>query len=383
MPPHHGFLIAAGLAETAEAIRSEAPSADDVRLLRPLGVLDGDLLAHLAEGPLHLDLDAVDDGTVVFADEPVLTIEGALCDVLLAASVARRVVPRATAVATRTARRVIAADGAPIIDGASARAAGEADAELIARAAYLGGASGTTAALTGARLGIPVRSPTGHRVAGEADDGWGHSATDVLVDLPVIADELDVLTMRAAGVLAGGGVVHDLDAPAWLSCRTDIVSVEQGGSWVAQIGDVGDTSHDPGRKLVVRYLSDAGVPVADVVHWARERIQAAQSATLHGASGALPVRAARSVPIAKSVLRRGERVGSAPSLAELRAAAAAGLHAMPPGVRRLRLPDRYPVGLSPALAAKKVRLLAGEEEDVSLSLGSAPLGPPSNRGTLT
>ena len=364
MPAHHGFLVVCGVAEALDALGGSSPPPADVALLRTAGLVDESVLERLSR--LRLDIVAVDDGTVAFAGEPIFTIEGPLADVVLAASVARRTLARATAVATRTARRMLAAHGVPIIDGASALVANEGGAALVARAAYIGGAAGTTAALVGARLGIPVRATTQDDLADLVNqrvsipDGWGEGLADRPVDLGPMDDELAILALGLSRA-PGGFVSHDLDGLGELSCRADLVALEHAGAWTPRMGAGVDAEVDPGRKMVIRYFDAREAPVGDVIHAVGERIQPASSAVVVGGAGvpaSIPLRGHRSAPLARNRLRDGRRVDAPEALTTVRDRAAAQIVELPDGLRLLRRPQRYLVGLSPRLSHEKSVLLA-------------------------
>lgn len=364
MPAHHGFLVCAGIDDALDGVLAVTPRPDDVALLRAAGLAEEAVLERLSE--MRLDVDAVDEGTVAFASEPVVTIEGPLADVVLAASVVRRTIARATAVATRTARRVLAAQGVPIIDGSAAAVPNEEGAALVARAAYVGGAAATTAALVGARLGIPVRATTYDHVADLVEqrvsipDGWGVELADRPVDLGPLDDELAILALGLHRA-PGGFVAHDVDGPGELACRFDIVAIEEAGVWLARLGASIDPEVDPGRKMVVRYVDEREAPLGDVLHAASERIQPPASALVVGGAGvpaAIPLRAARGFPLARARIRDGRRVDGRDELSKARERAAAQVVALSEGLRLLRRPERYLVGLSPRLASEKTKLLA-------------------------
>jgi nicotinate phosphoribosyltransferase len=156
--------------------------------------------------------------------------------------------------------------------------------------------------------------------------------------------------------------VQDLDAPSALDARTDVVAMEQDGAWSPRMGAGFDLAVDPGRKIVVRYFDEIGSPVADIIHLATERIQAAASAVVIGPGGAplpLPAPAVRSAPLARALLRGGRRVGTAEKLSEARARALSAVSKLPEPLLYLRHPGTYPLGVSAAVAAKKAELLAG------------------------
>ena len=57
------------------------------------------------------------------------------------------------------------------------------------------------------------------------------------------------------------------------------------------------------------------------------------------------------------VMLEGERVGRQLALEEIRARARQQVASLPEEIRRLRNPEIYAVGLSPRLAAEKVRMI--------------------------
>lgn len=124
---------------------------------------------------------------------------------------------------------------------------------------------------------------------------------------------------------------------------------------------------DPGRKRLVRYYDDAGRPLADLIRLdgeAPDSIDPGQAcppmpfAERHDLSFLRAVwDAARCEELLEPVMRDGVRVGDRPSLEDIRSRACAQVGALPEEVKRLRNPEIYAVGLSPPLAAEKVRLM--------------------------
>jgi nicotinate phosphoribosyltransferase len=124
---------------------------------------------------------------------------------------------------------------------------------------------------------------------------------------------------------------------------------------------------DPGRKRLVRYYDDAGRPLADLIRLdgeALDSIDPGQAsppvpfAERHDLSFLRAVwDAARCEELLQPVMRDGVRVGDRPTLEDIRSRARAQVGALPEEVKRLRNPEIYAVGLSPPLAAEKVRLM--------------------------
>src|SRR5688572_17646747 len=77
-----GYAIAAGLADAIAFLKALAFSADDCAYLRSLTATNGDplfapeFLEYLAALKFTCDVDAIPEGTAVFAHEPLLRIRG-------------------------------------------------------------------------------------------------------------------------------------------------------------------------------------------------------------------------------------------------------------------------------------------------------------------
>lgn len=349
LPDGPGFLVMAGVEEAGEAVETGMPTYADLHLLRDHASVPESLLRRLSDGPLAVDIDAAPTGSVAFAREPLVTIEGPLAQVLIAVAVVRARVARATTIATRAAHRALAAGDDGVLDDSATRAAELA--EFVARAAHIGGARATTALVAGVRLGIPVLSLPSvlHPAKAQSADSWGDEgsgAADV-----VDASPIALLVERRAG-LRGTVAARDLDFPGWLDLRACFVAVERGGAWVARAPEPGSGAF-AGRKRTIRYVDQNGVPVADVLHASSERIQSADDVVLlHelGRSEERRARAARGLPTTLAVIRGGRRLGPSESIGEARRRAASAVDLLGGGVRRLRAPTAHPVGVSPALA---------------------------------
>lgn len=163
---------------------------------------------------------------------------------------------------------------------------------------------------------------------------------------------------------------------------------------------------DPGRKRLLRYHDANGRFIADLIRLDSEPFDAdflaeaqPESAAASGLDAASDTQASSirtsppypPIPFAERhdtsflrgvegaagceellqvVMREGVRVDGLPTLEEVRSRAREQIAALPEEVRRLRNPEFYTVGLSPALAAEKVRL-AGKAPGV-LAPGPAP-----------
>jgi nicotinate phosphoribosyltransferase len=83
LPPERGFLVAAGLEDALEFLRGFRFSADALAYLRSLRRFEPAFLDYLADLRFTGDVRAVREGTVVFADEPLLETTGPLIETQL------------------------------------------------------------------------------------------------------------------------------------------------------------------------------------------------------------------------------------------------------------------------------------------------------------
>ncbi len=167
-PFRGGFTIACGLATAVELIERFRFEPADLEWLGDLKGRDGrplfarEFLDYLGGLRFSADCDAVLEGTVVFPHEPLLRMVGPLVECQLLESALLNVINFQTLVATKAARIVLAARGAPVLEFGLRRAQGIDGAISAARAAYVGGCVGTSNTLAGKLLGIPVRGTHAH-----------------------------------------------------------------------------------------------------------------------------------------------------------------------------------------------------------------------------
>ena len=163
-----GYAIACGLADAVSRLQTLRFGSDELAYLQGLRSENGwpvfgeDFLCALADLRLRLDVDAVPEGTAVFAREPLLRVRGPILQAQLVESTLLNAIGFATLVATKAARICHAAAGDPVLEFGLRRAQGSDGALSASRAAYIGGCAATSNALAGLRFGIPVRGTHAH-----------------------------------------------------------------------------------------------------------------------------------------------------------------------------------------------------------------------------
>lgn len=164
-----GYAVAAGLAYAVDWLENLRFSEDDLTYLGSLrgskgGVLfEQGFLDYLRELRFSCDVDAVAEGTVVFGNEPLLRIRGPLLQAQLVETALLTLVNFQTLIATKAARiREAVGPHDQILEFGLRRAQGFDGGLSATRAAYLGGADGTSNVLAGQQFGIPVRGTHAH-----------------------------------------------------------------------------------------------------------------------------------------------------------------------------------------------------------------------------
>jgi nicotinate phosphoribosyltransferase len=163
-----GFAIAAGLGPALDYLRAFAFADDDLAYLATLHGDDGrplfepGFLAHLRALRLTCDVDAIPEGTAVFAHEPLVRVKGSVLQCQLLETALLNLINFSTLVATKAARVAMAARGEPVLEFGLRRAQGMDGALTASRAAYLGGCAATSNVLAGKLLGIPVKGTHAH-----------------------------------------------------------------------------------------------------------------------------------------------------------------------------------------------------------------------------
>lgn len=163
-----GFTVACGLSRAIEFLKSLRFEGEDIDYLRTLTGLDGSrlfdegFLDYLRAFRLDCDIDAVEEGRVVFPQAPILRVRGPIVTGHLLETPLLNFINFETLIATKAARMAISARGEPILEFGLRRAQGVDGSLAASRAAFIGGCSATSNVLAGRLFGIPVRGTHAH-----------------------------------------------------------------------------------------------------------------------------------------------------------------------------------------------------------------------------
>ena len=161
-PDRGGFAIFAGLEQIVEYIEDLHFSSEDIDYLRSLNTFTDAFLDYLKDFKFHGDIYAFPEGTIMYPNEPVLTVIAPLIDAQLVETAILAQINHQSLVATKTSRIVRAAEGKAVSDFGARREHNMDAAVYGARASYIGGASGTATVLAGQMFGIPVSGTMAH-----------------------------------------------------------------------------------------------------------------------------------------------------------------------------------------------------------------------------
>ena len=162
LPRERNFLVAAGLEQALDWLEQAAFTPAELEFLAAGRRFDAGFLDWLAGWRFTGDVHALPEGTLFFADEPVLRVTAPICEAQLVESRLINLLQLPILVASKAARCVLAAGGRRLVDFGMRRAHGAEAALLAARAAYLAGFDATATVEAGRRFGIPLSGTMAH-----------------------------------------------------------------------------------------------------------------------------------------------------------------------------------------------------------------------------
>jgi nicotinate phosphoribosyltransferase len=401
LPARRGFLLAAGLEQALDFLEALRFSKEDIAWLEQSGRFGKGMLDYLAALRFTGDVHAMPEGTVFFADEPILRITAPLPQAQLIETRLINIVHFQCLVASKAARMMLAAPGKLMVDFGLRRAHGAEAGVMAARASYIAGFAGTATVLAGKLYGIPIFGTMAHSFVQAHDDetaAFERFAQSRPENLTLLIDTYDseagarkvvALAPRLAsrGIKVGAVRLDSGDLTALSKSVRRIL--DDGGLSETRIFASGGLDEDSvagmlragapvdGFGMGTSLTTSSDVAALDCVYKLQEydgaprRKQSTGKATWPGrkqvwrrydAAGkmrgdVLSVEgdAQDGEPLMQLVMQGGRRVAPSPPLADIRARAARELARLPEGLRRLEPAASYPVEIADAL-----RQLAGD-----------------------
>jgi nicotinate phosphoribosyltransferase len=341
------------------------------------------------------DVHAIPEGTVFFANEPILRVTAPLPEAQLAETRLINILHFQSLIASKAARAVLAAPGKLLVDFGLRRAHGAEAGLMAARASYIVGFAGTATMLAEKLYGIPTFGTMAHSFIQAYDDeslAFEDFARSRPRNLTILIDTYDTEAaakkvvalaprLRADGI-AIGSVRLDSGDLITLSKNvrqildggglTDVRILASGGLDEDSIADMLQAGAPiDGFGIGTSLTTSSDVPALDCAYKLEEyagfgrRKHSAGKATWPGrkqvwrqygpdgrmAGDILSIETDRQPgePLIAPAMQGGRRIGPSPSLAEIRARAAYELQRLPEPLRRLEPGAPYPVKVADAL----------------------------------
>lgn len=161
LPFKNGYAVFAGLERIVHYLENLKFTEADLDYLREEGYPE-DFLNYLANFKLELTIKSAQEGDLVFANEPLVQVEGPLAQCQLIETALLNIVNFQTLIATKAARIKSVIEDEPLLEFGTRRAQ-ELDAAIWGtRAAFIGGAEATSNVRAGKIFGIPVAGTHAH-----------------------------------------------------------------------------------------------------------------------------------------------------------------------------------------------------------------------------
>ena len=161
-PDGGGFCIAAGLEQVVQYIQELHFSEEDIAYLRAREMFSEEFLEYLRNFKFTGDIWAIPEGTVVFPQEPIITVRAPAIEAQLIETYLLLCINHQSLIATKANRVVRAAAGRTVLEFGSRRAQGPDAAILGARAAYIGGVNGTACTISDQLFGVKASGTMAH-----------------------------------------------------------------------------------------------------------------------------------------------------------------------------------------------------------------------------
>ena len=395
--PSRGFLMAAGLETVLAFLERAAFAPKELDWLAASGRFSGDFIDAMAALRFTGEVHAMAEGTLFFADEPILRVTAPLPLAQLFETRIINLLHFQCLIASKAARMVLAAEGRPLIDFGLRRAHGAEAGLLAARATYLAGFASSATTLAAPRFGLPVAGTMAHSFVQAHDDealaferfarsrpqsvillldtydseaaarkvvalapklaaddiaiqGVRLDSGDLAAEARAVRTILDAGGLAEVQIFASGG----LDEHALQRHRAAGAPIDGYG-----IGTSLTTSQDaPALDCAYKLQDYAGRPrrkrSTGKATWpGRKQVYrtVGSDGRLAGDRVTLEGDAQPGEPLIARVMADGRRLAPPPDLAATRAHAAAELQRLPEPLRRLESEPAYPVTISPALRA--------------------------------
>ena len=167
-----GYTISGGLDKIIEYIKNFHFTDSDINYLRQIRNFSEDYLNYLKNLKFTGDIYAIPDGTVVFPNEPVITVKANIIEAQLIETAILLYFNSASLYTTASKRITEAAQNKPVMEFGARR--GRSDEATIesSKYAYIGGCAGTSNTISALINNIPAMGTMAHSMICDADSEY-------------------------------------------------------------------------------------------------------------------------------------------------------------------------------------------------------------------
>lgn len=162
IPDGGGMAIMCGVDQLIEYLQELKFTDEDIEYLASKKIFAPEFLEYLRTFKFECDVWCVPEGTPIFPGEPILTVRGPIMQAQFIETMVLLVINHQSLICTKANRICRAAEGKPVMEFGSRRAQSALSAILGARAAYIGGCTGTACTLSDREYGIPALGTMAH-----------------------------------------------------------------------------------------------------------------------------------------------------------------------------------------------------------------------------
>ena len=162
VPDGGGYAIMAGLEQAIHYLENLKFTDEDIEYLRNKGCFSEKFLEYLRNFKFECDVWAIPEGTPIFPNEPIMTVRGPVIQAQFVETMLLLLINHQSLIATKASRIVYAAGDRAVMEFGTRRAHGVSAAVYGARAAYIGGCTGTACAISDRDYGVAALGTMAH-----------------------------------------------------------------------------------------------------------------------------------------------------------------------------------------------------------------------------
>jgi nicotinate phosphoribosyltransferase len=165
LPNNRNYLVVAGLEQVIAYLLNLKFKPEHLIFLKTQDIFkrtDEKFFDYLLNLKFTGNMWAIPEGSIIFANEPLLRIEAPIVEAQLVETFILSIINFQTLIASKASRIVNAAEGTPIIEFGFRRAHGPLAAFLASRSSFIAGCAGTSNTLASYKFGIPSSGTMAH-----------------------------------------------------------------------------------------------------------------------------------------------------------------------------------------------------------------------------